>query len=83
LKAGLTFFPHASSISSIASAANARMSFSGLARLSARLVVPAPRFFALDAGRFFALDLRAIPSSFALGDESISRNANPVRKQIQ
>jgi hypothetical protein len=30
------------------------------------LGVAALRFFAFDAGRFFALDLRAITSSFAL-----------------
>jgi hypothetical protein len=66
LKAGLTFFPHASSMSSTASAANARTNLAGLATMWARLVVAVLRFFAFDAGRFFALDLRAIPSSFTL-----------------
>jgi hypothetical protein len=48
------------------SAANALTSFSGLAMIGARLVVAAPRFFAFDAGRLLAFDLRAITSSFAL-----------------
>jgi hypothetical protein len=62
LKAGLTFFPHASSMSSTASAANALANFSGLATIPARLVVAALRFFAFGAGRFFALTNVSGPS---------------------
>jgi hypothetical protein len=80
LKAGLTFFPHACSMFSIASAANARTSFPGLATLSARLVVAVRRFFAFDAGRFFALDLRAIPYSFALKRRKYKSQGEPSTK---
>jgi hypothetical protein len=66
LKAGWTFFPHASSMPSTTSARNAPASFSGLAMTGTRLALIALRFFAFDAGRFFALDLRAITSSFAV-----------------